>query len=66
MKVWKIRLINDYGYNPSWPTCFLRLTFALLSFAFFGLGYLWRLFKPYTWHDRLSQTRVVDVKPATT
>ena len=62
MKVWKIRLINDYGYNPSWPTCLLRLIFSLLSFACFGLGYLWRLYKPYTWHDRLSQTRVIDVK----
>ena len=61
MKVWKIRIINDYGYNPSWPISFLRLMFAMLSFACFGLGYLWRLFTPYTWHDRLSQTRIIDV-----
>lgn len=61
MKVWKIRIINDYGFNPSWPVSFLRLFFALLSFGCIGLGYLWRLFTPYTWHDRLSQTRIIDV-----
>lgn len=61
MKVWKIRIINEYGFNPSWSIGFLRLFFALLSFACLGLGYLWRLFTPYTWHDRLSQTRIIDV-----
>ena len=61
MKVWKIRIINEYGYNPSWQIGFLRLTFAVLSLACLGLGYFWRLFTPYTWHDRLSQTRVVDI-----
>ena len=60
MKVWKIRIINEYGFNPSWPVSFLRLGFAILSMACFGLGYWWRLFTPYTWHDRLSQTRIVD------
>lgn len=61
MKVWKIRIINEYGFNPSWSIGFLRLFFALFSFACFGLGYFWRLFTPYTWHDRLSQTRIIDV-----
>lgn len=61
MKVWKIRIINDYGFNPSWPISFLRLMFALLSISCLGAGYLWRLFTPYTWHDRLSQTRIIDV-----
>lgn len=85
MKVWKIRIINEYGYNPSWPISFLRLFFTILppviflllnhylqiiqnariivitSVIFFGLGYFWRLFTPFTWHDRLSQTRIIDV-----
>lgn len=85
MKVWKIRIISDYGFNPTWSVSILRLIFATLPpaifvslnyyFAFsennktsaaitcavFLIGYLWRLFKPYTWHDRLSQTRIVDV-----
>lgn len=61
MKVWKIRIINEYGDKPSWPISFLRLFFSLLSLGCFGLGYWWRLFTPYTWHDRLSQTRIIDV-----
>lgn len=61
MKVWKIRIIDDYGFNPSWSVSFLRLMFALLSISCLGVGYLWRLFTPYTWHDRLSQTRIIDV-----
>lgn len=90
MKVWKIRIINDYGLNPSWAVCFLRLTFASLPpvffllanryfqftvnnkveagifAAFFLVGYLWRLFTPYTWHDRLSNTRIVDISKVST
>jgi uncharacterized RDD family membrane protein YckC len=61
MRVWKIKIINDYGQNPAWPVSFLRLVFATLSFACLGLGYWWRLFKPYTWHDKLSHTRVIDI-----
>ena len=60
MRVWKIRIINELGGNPSWPVCILRLVFAMFSFACFGLGYWWRLFTPYTWHDRLSQTMIID------
>lgn len=85
MKVWKIRIINEYGFNPTWSVSFLRLMFAslppaifialnymfafsnsnrvtaMLALAAFLTGYLWRLFRPYTWHDRLSQTRIVDI-----
>ncbi|MCP4472522.1 MAG: hypothetical protein GY815_17900 [Gammaproteobacteria bacterium] len=35
--------------------------FALLSLLCSGLGYLWRLIRPYTWHDRLSHTRIIDI-----
>ena len=61
MRVWKIRIISELGGNPSWAICFFRLTFALLSIACFGIGYWWRLFKPYTWHDKLSQTRIISL-----
>ncbi|MCK5666330.1 MAG: RDD family protein, partial [Thiotrichaceae bacterium] len=54
-------IINDYGLNPSWSVSFLRLIFALLSFGCLGLGYWWRLFTPYTWHDHLSNTRVINI-----
>ena len=61
MRVWKIRIVSEFGGNPSWGVSYLRLCFALISIACFGLGYLWRLFKPYTWHDRLSQTSIIDI-----
>ncbi|MGK0399356.1 MAG: putative RDD family membrane protein YckC [Gammaproteobacteria bacterium] len=61
MRVWKIRIISELGGNPSWAICFLRLSFALLSITCLGIGYWWRLFKPYTWHDKLSQTSIINV-----
>ena len=64
MRAWKIRIVAESGGNPGWAASYLRLVFALLSFACLGAGYLWRLFRPYTWHDRLSRTRIVDVSSA--
>ena len=61
MRVWKIRIIAESGGNPTWGTCYLRLISALLSLLCFGLGYWWRIVKPYTWHDRLSKTSIVDI-----
>jgi uncharacterized RDD family membrane protein YckC len=61
MKAWKIRIIDDDGFNPSWAMSFLRLMGALVSIGCLGVGYFWRLFTPYTWHDRVSQTRIVDI-----
>ena len=61
MRVWKIRIVSELGGNPSWPISFLRIIFAIFSIACFGIGYWWRLFKPYTWHDKFSQTRIIDV-----
>ena len=61
MRVWKIRIVTKAGSNPAWSTCYIRLIYALLSWLCLGLGYLWRLFKPYTWHDRLSGTRIVNI-----
>lgn len=61
MRVWKIRIVAESGGNPGWGNCYLRLVFALLSIACLGLGYWWRIFKPYTWHDRLSMTSIKDI-----
>jgi len=61
MRVWKIRIVAESGGNPGWGSCYLRLISALLSILCFGLGYWWRLFNPYTWHDRLSKTSIIDV-----
>lgn len=61
MQAWKIRIVSEFGGNPDWAISSLRLVFAMFSLAFFGLGYWWRIFKPYTWHDKFSQTRVIDI-----
>lgn len=61
MRAWKIQIITEFGARPGWGISYLRLVFALLSILCLGLGYLWRLFAPYTWHDRLSQTRIIDI-----
>ena len=61
MRVWKIRIVSASGGNPGLGSCYLRLVFASLSLLCFGLGYIWRLFKPYTWHDRLSHTSIIDI-----
>jgi uncharacterized RDD family membrane protein YckC len=85
MRVWKIRIVSQFGGDPSWSICFLRLfstiifpitfwginyTFSLfkdnhiimsITLMVFLLGYLCRLFKPYTSHDKMSQTRIINV-----
>lgn len=61
MRAWKIRIVEETGGNPGWGRSYLRLCCALLSIACLGLGYWWRLFKPWTWHDRLSGTQILDV-----
>ena len=85
MKVWKIKVISEFGHYPSLLLSLLRLCMSIifpLSFLiineFFGFfvdvyikagitltiflaGYFNHLVKNYTWHDRLSQTRVIDV-----
>jgi uncharacterized RDD family membrane protein YckC len=61
MRAWKIQIVSEIGGYPSWPVTFLRLVFAMFSIVCLGMGYWWRIFKPYTWHDRLSQTKVIDI-----
>lgn len=63
MKVWKIQIIHESGYLPSWQHSFLRLSTALLSIACLGLGYWWFIPFKYTWHDRISQTMIIDLRP---
>lgn len=66
MRVWKIKIIHDDGYLPNWQHSYVRLFFALLSIAPAGLGYLWQLAFGYTWHDKLSHTRIIDIREAKT
>ena len=61
MRTWKIRLVTSEGKKISHNQALLRLLSAVLSTACFGIGYIWLLIdkKDCTWHDHLSQTRVV-------
>lgn len=62
MKVWKIRLWHVSGHNAGWGISLLRFIAAMFSWGGGGLGYLWCLFTGTTWHDRVSDTRVIDLK----
>ena len=61
MRAWKLRLEGTDGRPPGWGRVLLRFATALVSWAAFGLGFLWVLVdrENLAWHDRLSGTRLV-------
>ena len=74
MRAWKVRLLNTRAGKqsagaeslspalpPAWWQCGLRFAGSFLSALPLGLGYWWLLFDRdrRSWHDRLSQTRLV-------
>lgn len=61
MQSWGLQLETEDGQIPSAATASLRFFAALLSWLPLGLGFLWQLWDKdaLTWHDRLSQTRLV-------
>lgn len=61
MRAWKLRLQGADGRPPGWGRVLLRFAAALVSWAAFGLGFLWVLVdrEKLAWHDRLSGTRLV-------
>lgn len=61
MRAWKVELISDRVGQPAWWQCGLRFVGAGLSAAAAGMGYWWKLLDPQklSWHDRLSQTRLI-------
>lgn len=62
MKAWRLQLIHVSGRQAGWGVSLLRLLAALLSWGALGLGYIWCLFSGKTWHDSISETRVIDLK----
>ena len=62
MKVWKIRLIRT-THRFGWLAAMTRAGTALISAAAFGAGFWWAWFDRdgLTWHDRLSNSRIVRV-----
>jgi len=61
MRAWKVQLISDRGGHPAWWQCGLRFGAAWLSATAAGMGYWWKLLdrQKLSWHDRLSQTRLI-------
>lgn len=61
MQSWGLRVETDAGQIPTVMQASLRFFVAILSWLPIGLGYLWQLWDKdqLTWHDRLSNTRLV-------
>ena len=61
MQAWRLALQNLEGGRPSLTQCLLRIAAAGLSMACGGLGYWWIWLdkENRSWHDRLTNTRVV-------
>lgn len=58
LRAWKIKVLTLNREQISWKQALLRFTAALLSWVFFGLGFLWILIDKdkRSWHDYLSKT----------
>ncbi|MDD5579185.1 MAG: RDD family protein [Methylobacter sp.] len=58
LRAWKIKVLTLNREQISWKQALLRFTAALLSWIFFGLGFLWIFFDKDKrgWHDYLSKT----------
>lgn len=61
MRAWKIRVCTTSGDSVSWGQAAIRFICGLLSFACFGLGYIWILFdsRRRAWHDLASRSKIV-------
>ena len=61
MQSWGLQLETTEGHLPSTATASLRFVAALLSLLPLGLGFLWQLWDKdsLTWHDRISNTRLI-------
>lgn len=62
MLAWRVRLVPAGGSGSvTWAQALVRYLAAILSWAVFGMGFWWSFFDKdkKTWHDRLSDTRLV-------
>ncbi len=59
MQSWGLQLEDVEGRIPGVGQCSVRFAVSIISWAAFGLGFLWQLVDPdsLTWHDRASGTR---------
>jgi len=65
MRAWNLYLIKPDGKFIDWKIAAKRYVAAILSWAFFGLGFTWILLnkQKLTWHDFLSNTQIVYSAP---
>lgn len=64
MRAWKIELVTTTGGTVDWRCASMRFLAALLSWACFGLGFVWSVFdrEGLSWHDKLSASHL-RIKP---
>jgi uncharacterized RDD family membrane protein YckC len=64
MRSWKMQLIQNNGKAVTWTMALIRFVTAMLSWAVFGLGFLWSLFdsRNRTWHDIASGSELHDIR----
>jgi uncharacterized RDD family membrane protein YckC len=60
LRAWKIKVLTLNQQPLSWRLALLRFVVAIVSWLFFGLGFLWILIDKdkRAWHDHLSKTAV--------
>jgi uncharacterized RDD family membrane protein YckC len=58
LRAWKIKVLTLDHKPVSWNQALFRFATAIVSWAFFGLGFLWILIDKdkRSWHDHLSKT----------
>lgn len=63
MRTWKIKVVNVDGSNLSYKTATKRFFAAMLSWLTLGFGFWRAMFdqEKRTWHDALSQTKLVKI-----
>jgi len=64
MKAWRLKVLRNDGQPLKLKDGLLRYFAAILSWAAFGLGFIWVLMdrEGLAWHDRISKTRLVLIK----
>jgi uncharacterized RDD family membrane protein YckC len=61
MKAWRIQVQSINGKALSWRQALLRFLMAILSWLVLGIGFFWAIVDKQhrTWHDWVSETRIV-------
>ncbi len=63
MQAWKIKLVTKDGTELNTQKTILRCLISFISFACFGLGYLWILYNKdnLSWSDILTKTKIIKI-----